>query len=388
MQLFLDTFDIVTDLNPRDSLFSGRVGVYKLFREPKADETIEYLDFTSLYPFVNKTKKYAVSQPISNYFGLIKCEVLAAANLYHPVLSVRAKGKLFFPLCKQCVVKSSSEFRHSEEERSFWGTFTTIEVLKAIEKGYKVLQIHEVWHFEKTSNDLFSKYVNYFLRLKQESLGFPDWVKTPEDQARYIDAYYRHEGILLHRDKIVENPGLRAFAKLCLNSHWGRFAMRTDRIMTEFITDPLQFYKRFNGADTEIHDLCLLNDDLVEVVFKCKQGYAEESKATNLFIGIFTRAWARLELYNLLYLLGESVLYVDTNSCVYVSKPGVLNLLQEIFLGILLMRLLQNTVKAYITQFLCGGPKNYAYKVNNGKTPCKIRGFILNYTNSLVLNFY
>ena len=33
------------------------------------------------------------------------------------------------------------------------------------------------------------------------------------------------------------------------------------------------------------------------------------------------------------------------------------------------------------------GPKNYAYKVNNGKTHCKIRGFTLNYTNSLVLNF-
>ncbi len=46
--------------------------------------------------------------------------------------------------------------------------------------------------------------------------------------------------------------------------------MRTDRVMTKFITDPLQFYKRINGADTEMHDLCLLNDNLVEVVFKRK----------------------------------------------------------------------------------------------------------------------
>ena len=48
------------------------------------------------------------------------------------------------------------------------------------------------------------------------------------------------------------------------------------------ITDPLQFYKRINGADTEMHDLCLLNDDLVEVVFKRKQEYAEESKSSNI----------------------------------------------------------------------------------------------------------
>ena len=67
---------------------------------------------------------------------------MAPANLYHPVLRVHAKGKLFFPLCKQCVVESSSKCRYSEEERSFWGTFTTIEVLKDIKKGYKVLEIH------------------------------------------------------------------------------------------------------------------------------------------------------------------------------------------------------------------------------------------------------
>ena len=35
MKLFLDTFDIITDLDPRDSFFGGRVGGYKLFCEAK-----------------------------------------------------------------------------------------------------------------------------------------------------------------------------------------------------------------------------------------------------------------------------------------------------------------------------------------------------------------
>ena len=329
MQVFLDTFDIVTDLDPRDSFF-------------ESDEKIEYVDFTSLYPYVNKTKVYPTGHPtiirenfehISNYFGFIKCKVLAPANLYHPVLPVRAKGKLFFPLYKQCVMDNSSECRHSEEERSFWGTFTTIEVEKALEKGYKILEIHEVWHFENTWNSLFSEYVNYFLRLKQESSGFPEWVRTLEDQERYIDEYNNHEGILLRKDKILKNPGLRAFAKLCLNSLWGHFAMRTDRVITAFITDPLQFYKRINGADIDMHDLCLINNELVELVYKRKHEYEVESKVTNLFIGIFTTAWARLELYNLLDLIGENVLYVDTDSCVYVSKPGDPQPALEDFLG-------------------------------------------------------
>ena len=50
----------------------------------------------------------------------------------------------------QCVMIGSEECRHSEEERSFYGTFTTIEVMKAIEKGYKVLQIKEIWHLRKS----------------------------------------------------------------------------------------------------------------------------------------------------------------------------------------------------------------------------------------------
>ena len=68
--------------------------------------------------------------------------------------------------------------------------------------------------------------------------------------------------------------------------------------MTEFITDHLQFYKRSNGADIDMHDLCLINDELVEIVYKLKLEYEDdiESKVTSLFIGIFTTAWARLEL--------------------------------------------------------------------------------------------
>jgi hypothetical protein len=160
MQYFLDTVDIVTDLEPRDAFFGGRVNGFKVFRDAQEGETIEYSDFCSLYPFIQKNRRYGLGHPeiirenfqdISCYFGLVKCKVLAPSKLYHPVLPVRAKGKLFFPLCKQCILDNSEECRHSEEERSFWGTFATIEVEKAIEKGYRILKIHEIWNFKETS---------------------------------------------------------------------------------------------------------------------------------------------------------------------------------------------------------------------------------------------
>lgn len=40
-----------------------------------------------------------------------------------------------------------------------------------------------------------------------------------------------------------------------------------------------------------------------------------------------------------------------------------------------------------IKEFVTGGPKNYTYKLQNGKTECKIRGFTLDEQGSNILNF-
>ena len=128
---------------------------------------------------------------------------------------------------------------------------------------------------------------------------------------------------------------------------------------------------------------------LVEIVYKRKHEYETEKKVTNIFIGIFTTAWARLELYNLMDLVGENALYVDTDSCIlYASKPGSSKLPLGDYLGNLTNEIISDHGSdTRITQFVYGGPKNCAYKVNNGKKHCKIRGFTLNFKNSRVLNF-
>ena len=36
---------------------------------------------------------------------------------------------------------------------------------------------------------------------------------------------------------------------------------------------------------------------------------------------------------------------------------------------------------------MSGGPKNYAYRLDTGKTCCKVRGFTLNFRNSQQINF-
>ena len=78
------------------------------------------------------------------------------------------------------------------------------------------MKIYEVYNWEKQSSKLFAEYVNTFLRIKQESSGYPDWVKTEEDKDEYICRYHQAEGIELIKENIRHNPGLRALAKLAL----------------------------------------------------------------------------------------------------------------------------------------------------------------------------
>ena len=77
--------------------------------------------------------------------------------------------------------------------------------------------------------------MNKFLKVKTEASKWPDDVKTDADSQKYIDDFYRHERVLLERDKIKKNPGLRQVAKFCLNSLWGRLGMKENKMKTEYV---------------------------------------------------------------------------------------------------------------------------------------------------------
>ncbi|GBM42294.1 hypothetical protein AVEN_235007-1 [Araneus ventricosus] len=102
-----------------------------------------------------------------------------------------------FPLCPFCAeTLSQSPCEHSDEERSMVGTWVTEEVKVAIQKGYRITKIFEVYHFrEKSSNRLFKSYIDLFLKMKQESSGYPSDCSTDEEKTAYVQQYYEKEGV-------------------------------------------------------------------------------------------------------------------------------------------------------------------------------------------------
>jgi hypothetical protein len=83
------------------------------------------------------------------------------------------------------------------------------EVRKAVEKDYGVVDVLEFWEYDVTcfDKDLFAEYVNMFLKLKQESSGYPSSVQSEEDNDRYVEEYRRAEGIALDKASITKNVG-------------------------------------------------------------------------------------------------------------------------------------------------------------------------------------
>ena len=70
---------------------------------------------------------------------------------------------------------------------------------------------------------MFKDYIDTFLKIKQEASGYPKDRVTEQQKQQYVNEYFEVEGIRLDRAKIEHNPGLRALAKLMLNSFWGKY---------------------------------------------------------------------------------------------------------------------------------------------------------------------
>lgn len=161
-------------------------------------------------------------------------------GLYFPVLPYRThSGKLVFTLCRTCAELNvqSGPCSHDDKARAFKGVWVTPEFNKALEMGYHYSKITEVWHFERSDDSIFLKYMHTFLKGKQEPSGYPPEAVDQESREKYIREYRDHQGILLDTDKIKQNPAKRQVSKLCLNSFWGKFAQRSN-----LVTEPKEFF--------------------------------------------------------------------------------------------------------------------------------------------------
>ena len=96
-------------------------------------------------------------------------------------------------------------------------TFTSVELKKALEKGYKIDGIHSALKLKRYTG-LMKDYVALFLRMKVENTQ-----EFSAEERRAINQQHKDLGFdfVIEPKDTRKNKGLRAIAKLCLNSSGG-----------------------------------------------------------------------------------------------------------------------------------------------------------------------
>ncbi|XP_044594809.1 uncharacterized protein LOC123272174 [Cotesia glomerata] len=406
----------IEPLNPRDAFFGGRTESFISLYDAKENEKIKYVDVCSLYPYICKIGKFPIGHPkiyigeecseiigpnkdLSKLEGLVKCTILPPQNLYHPVLPCKFHNRLLFTLCRSCAQElKQTNCTHKTKDRFLRGTWVVDEIRKAIQKGYKLLKVYEIWHYKITQYNpeigiggIFTDDINTFLKIKTEASGYPKDCITDQQKTQYIAAYEKADGIKLDSEKVELNPGLRSVAKLSLNSLWGKFGQRENLMQTEIVTTRARLMEMFTDSQIEICGFLPVNDKTLYINFIHSKDALKPSRTTNVVIAAYTTAQARLKLYSYLEKLGKRALYCDTDSCIYISSKGLYEPPTGKFLGELTDELEKYGIGSYITSFVTGGPKFYAFTIltpdGSIKEVCKVKGITLNVSTSLKINY-
>ncbi|XP_025153897.1 uncharacterized protein LOC112588384 [Harpegnathos saltator] len=206
-----------------------------------------------------------------------------------------------FVLCRSCSETfSQSSYTHDNPaDRAFEYTWISCELRKAIEKGYSVRPVSEIWKYQISQYDLstrqggmFARYINCFLQLKQETSGWPaECTDDKEAKERYLREYEKTEDIVLDRSNIAVNQGLQSFASIRSANR-----QRSNLPNTEVVKTYEHFMSLLTNLGYEIINLLPVNHEVLYVSWRLRQETFVPFATTNVVIAAYMTAQARLKI--------------------------------------------------------------------------------------------
>lgn len=231
-----------------------------------------YVDINSLYPSVMRDFKYPnpntrrytrknTTEYIMNYEGVSQVTVQAPEGLKVPLLPFRREDKIIFPL------------------GTFTGRYTHIELRRAIELGYHILDVKSTYYFLETMEP-FREFVDDLYGLRQR---------------------YKSEG-----NKIME-----LVVKLIMNSLYGKFGQRFyDKQSVVPLPDTVEELQSYGAFD-------IVKQDGMEFV-RLKHQRMEPAAFCIPIWATYITSYARLRLYS--YLEKYRIVYCDTDSAISIDE--------------------------------------------------------------------
>ena len=395
----LESLDVSERMNPRDALFGGRCEAFVLYCKPEKskflepDTFLDLYDFVSLYPSVQHSYAFPIGNyqvitqnfsTIHEYFGVAKVRILPPRKLLIPVLPLRIGERLVFCLCHKCAASQQQKLCScSRKERSWVGTYTTVELIESLKYGYKIEKIFEVYHYPRkekyekgVTNGLFSAYIQLFLKQKAEASGWPDYCQDQDSKNAFVQEYKERYGVNLDPAQINYNKGKRTVSKFCLNTLWGLYCQNPNPQVTTICgeSEVTKLFELMNSKTKKVTNFAIVNRHVLNVEWVYRQEYAPPNCRRNVILGLFVTSYARIKLNQVLQKNPEQVLYCDTDSVLRINPAGLAQRTNSSILGELADEM-KPGIK--ITEFVSTGSKSYCYATSDGNCVIKAKGFFM-----------
>ena len=163
---------------------------------------------------------------------------------------------------------------------------------------------------------------------------------------------------------------------MMLNSFRGKYSQQGNKSEVEAISSPARLYQLIDDDSQELQTLHIMNNEMIEVVYKHIQDADPIQVNMNIFMACFTTCWARL----------------PRGSLSTQSRTGAV--LQHWFHHLLASTRQTHATPTRLsrriyqrTQTRGSGPNNYWYRIKDGKVECKVCSFTLNMCRQEQLNF-
>ncbi len=259
----------------RAAYCGGRVECFRLGQCVK--QPYYYLDVNSMYPYVMASQRYparlwaySADIPVARLAHLLtQGHVIADVTVRasEPVFPVRMAEKLVFP---------TGEFR---------AALHTPELEFALARDW-IVTVHRVALYD--SRDIFSAYVSYFYRQKEQATAANDPILRQQAKLM-LNSLYGKFGQLQHESIVTDNEGA---------GQYGRMTGYSERLQTRIEVDYLGNTRHISYRS------------------------GETAHSFPAIAGAVT-AFARMHLWNLISRAGrEHVYYVDTDSLI-VDHSGL-----------------------------------------------------------------
>ncbi|KAJ1519203.1 hypothetical protein ONE63_011191 [Megalurothrips usitatus] len=230
-------------------------------------------------------------------------------------------------------------------------------------------------------------------RKKIQYSGWPSFCTSQELKNEYIKRWKEQVGIVIDPEAVRLNPSLRQWGKGIINVGWGKLCQLPQQTSISMVKGYKELLDFVMNDTIEVLSLIALSDTVIQVTWKTVDDCVESLPINSVITGAYTTMHARLELYKVLDHLQERAFYCDTDSCVFLSKPGLPDPPLGLYFGQLTDEFESYGVGSYCYEWVSAGAKQYAMKVACGgdvsktKVIIKLRGISLNYSCSNVVTF-